>query len=202
LRKYECETRGDCVKFNTCTEECVNREWRLEVPDHTGAACEIPWEYECKCIQNKCVSEGSVEACPEGCVCSGDEVSCQVDDEEVKIMKKEDTVIITVDGKEVESDGDVSVRGGRVFVEGDDGVERQLKIMPDKASEIAVNKLGDIGFLVELRENGNYLVEARKKARLLGIFPIGGNVEIEIDGRTGEVINEKRPWWSFLASGI
>ncbi len=54
--KYMCQTDADCVKYNTCSEECVNKGW-LEKNLYKGPACGIPWQTGCSCINNACISE-------------------------------------------------------------------------------------------------------------------------------------------------
>jgi hypothetical protein len=221
----ECVVDDDCTKKYTCYEGCECKDNKCVasggnyIPKCGNGICE-PGEAndpggcgsdaDVRCLgpparEGSCPRDCEVKSdCPEGCRCVGDTVSCRVDDEvkEVGIKKTGEKVIIKIDGNEVDSEGDVEIRGGRVFVMGGDGEERQLKIMPDKASEIAIQRLGEKGFVVVLRESGNYLVEARKQARLFGLFPVEGEIELEIDGESGEIVNEKRPWWSFLARGI
>ncbi len=52
-QKYFCETDDDCIKYNTCSEECVSRVWE-ENNSYTGPVCGPPWKYGCKCSENKC----------------------------------------------------------------------------------------------------------------------------------------------------
>ena len=89
------------------------------------------------------------------------------------------------------------------------GRKAEIKIMPETASEKAIERLGELGFNITLKEVGQgenakavYNVEAEKQGKMLGLFKIKGKVSAEIDAETGEVIKVKKPWWSFLASGI
>lgn len=54
--KYFCETDNDCTKIMTCSEECVNREWLQNNQPSVapGAYCGMPWQYGCKCSEDKC----------------------------------------------------------------------------------------------------------------------------------------------------
>lgn len=45
-----------------------------------------------------------------------------------------------------------------------------------------------------------YDLNATKRAQLFWLFDVEMDVEVTVDGTTGEIKNEKRPWWSFLAS--
>ncbi len=53
--KYSCQSNSDCTKQSTCSEICVHTSWLKDNP-HTGPACGIPWQYGCKCVNNKCIS--------------------------------------------------------------------------------------------------------------------------------------------------
>lgn len=55
---------------------------------------------------------------------------------------------------------------------------------------------------VELEEQDEktvYIVEGTKRKRILFLFPINVNIETTIDAQSGEIIETKKPWWSFLA---
>lgn len=86
----------------------------------------------------------------------------------------------------------------------------EIKVMPDRAAENALEQLRlrvcAENCEIELKEVGNgnetraaYEVKAQKQARILGIFGSKMNVEAQVDAETGEVMNTKRPWWSFMA---
>ena len=45
-----------------------------------------------------------------------------------------------------------------------------------------------------------YSINATRKSKFLGLFDSNMDVEIDLDAFTGKIKNEKRPWWSFLAS--
>lgn len=87
------------------------------------------------------------------------------------------------------------------------GVE--IKIMPETASERAIERLGELNFTIELKEVGSgnqtraaYEVRTEKQGKFLGLFKVRTNVSVEVDAESGEVIREHRPWWALLASGI
>ncbi|NPE26843.1 hypothetical protein HNV12_02460 [Methanococcoides sp. SA1] len=93
------------------------------------------------------------------------------------------------------------------------GRNAQIKIMPEVASERALERLrlkncNELhNCTIELKEVGEgnqtraaYEVRARKTFRLLGLFKNQEEVLSQIDAETGEEIRTKRPWWSFLAT--
>lgn len=82
---------------------------------------------------------------------------------------------------------------------------KKVKIMPEVASQKAIEKLGDLGFNVQLKETGNgkdkkYVYEAtgEKEVNILWFFPVKMKVSTEVNTETGEVSKIKKPWWSFL----
>jgi hypothetical protein len=89
----------------------------------------------------------------------------------------------------------------------------EIKIMPDVASEIALEQLRlrvcseDNNCTLELKEVGQgeqvraaYEVQVQKQARLFGLFKAKMQVQAQVDAETGEAIQTKKPWWAFLAS--
>jgi hypothetical protein len=89
----------------------------------------------------------------------------------------------------------------------------QVKVMPDKASEVAIERLRlnmcsqENNCSIELREVGEgnetrtaYEVKARKEARVFGLFKTNMSVNAQVDAQSGEVIRSNKPWWAFLAS--
>ena len=85
------------------------------------------------------------------------------------------------------------------------GRNAEIKIMPETASERAVERLGELNFTIQLKEVGNdkvaYELTGNKEGRFLGIFKIIARVQAQIDAETGDVKIIK-PWLAFLASGI
>jgi hypothetical protein len=86
------------------------------------------------------------------------------------------------------------------------GRKAKIKIMPDKASEAAINRLGELGFNITLRETGGkavYHFEGIKEGKLFGFIKKNAKVEVEVDAEAdGKILSVKKPWWSFLAKGI
>jgi len=93
------------------------------------------------------------------------------------------------------------------------GINAEVKIMPDTASQTALQRLRlrvcseENNCKIELKEVGKgeekrlvYNLQAEKQARFLGLFKIKMKVQSNIDAETGEVISSKKPWWAFLAS--
>jgi len=89
-----------------------------------------------------------------------------------------------------------------------DGKRHKIKILPDRASEIAIEKFRSKNFTIELREilHKNvprvvYNIQTNKSGKFLGVFKLKMKIDGEIDPETGEVIGINKPWWAFLVTG-
>jgi hypothetical protein len=101
----------------------------------------------------------------------------------------------------------------RVKVKLRNGREVYVKVMPDRASEKALERLRlkvcseANNCSLELKEVGRgekakpaYEVQIERHSRILWIFQKKMQVRAEVDAGTGEVIKVKKPWWAFIAS--
>jgi hypothetical protein len=101
----------------------------------------------------------------------------------------------------------------RLHVQLSNGINAEIKIMPDTASETAINQLRlrqcneSNNCTIEIKEVGSgeqfraaYEVQAQKEAKVFGLFRTQMKVQTQIDAETGEVIKTQKPWWSFLSS--
>jgi len=90
------------------------------------------------------------------------------------------------------------------------GRNAEIKIMPDTASQTALQKLNlrncSDDCSIELKEVnlGNqvravYEVQAQRNSKVFGIFSARMQVQAQVDAETGEIIQVNEPWWSFLA---
>jgi len=93
------------------------------------------------------------------------------------------------------------------------GRNAEIKIMPDTASQTALEKLRlrvcseENNCQIELKETGTgeqtrlaYHLQAEKQSKFLGLFKTKMRVQSQVDAETGEVIKTQKPWWAFLAS--
>ncbi len=87
------------------------------------------------------------------------------------------------------------------------GINAEVKIMPNTASRIALAKLKSQNRTLELKEVGEgdylnviYVSEADKTTKFLGLFKIKYKLKVEIDAQTGKIIKLHKPWWNFLAT--
>ena len=90
---------------------------------------------------------------------------------------------------------------------------KEIKIMPDTASERALERLRlkvcneTNNCTIELKDVGQrnetrnaYEMQVQRHYKLLGLFKAKAENKAQIDAETGEVIQTKKPWWAFLAS--
>ena len=93
------------------------------------------------------------------------------------------------------------------------GRNAQIKIMPDTASEKALQKLRlkncneTRNCTIELKEVGEgnktrvvYEARTRKTFKIWGFIKNHEEVLTQIDAETGEEIKVRRPWWAWMAS--
>ena len=118
-----------------------------------------------------------------------------------------------VDGLEVETELEIEdeFEGNESDVKAvmSNGRKAAIKIMPDAASDIALQRLRALSFtkieLKEVRHNNEirvaYKVEAEKEGRFFGIFKLKLKMNSLIDPETGEVLDIGKPWWAFLVVG-
>jgi len=98
--------------------------------------------------------------------------------------------------------------GGSCVEDLSNGRKAEVKIMPETASQNAIQRLGELNFTIQLKEVGKgndskvvYELTGNKQGKFLGIFKIMAKVQAQVDAGTGET-EVIKPWWSFLASGI
>ncbi|MEM4230886.1 MAG: hypothetical protein QXF25_03355 [Candidatus Pacearchaeota archaeon] len=132
---------------------------------------------------------------------NGDEVKLKVGNAEAK------------SNMQVGSEYDPVQNRTRLKTKLSNGKNAEIKVMPDTASERAIERLklkvcnSENNCSIELKEVGSgeqvkavYEVKAQKEARVLGMFKTKMQVQAQVDAETGEVIQAKKPWWAFLAA--
>jgi hypothetical protein len=90
------------------------------------------------------------------------------------------------------------------------GRNAEIKVMPDVASERALERLRvrtcneENGCSVELKEVGKgekaraaYELKTERNSRVLGMFRARMEVQAQVDAETGEVLRVRKPWWAF-----
>ena len=118
--------------------------------------------------------------------------------------------------KEINCGGcDISEEGGKLKMMLSNGRNAEIKIMPDRASETALERLRlrvcneSQGCSIELKEVGKgegnktraaYEIKTQRRSKIFGLFGAKMKVQAQVDAESGEVIRVKKPWWAFLAS--
>ena len=91
------------------------------------------------------------------------------------------------------------------------GNEAEVKVMPDSASQTALQKLGLRNCTgectLELKEVGTggqariaYELKTERNSKILGLFQARMQVQTQVDADSGELIQTRKPWWAFLAT--
>jgi len=118
-----------------------------------------------------------------------------------------------IDGLEVETELEIEdeFEGNETDVSAvlSNGKKAKIKVLPDRASEIALERLGALNFTkIELKEIRHknvprvvYNIETNKEGKFFGIFKLKLKVEGQVDPETGEFLGINRPWWAFLVIG-
>lgn len=160
--------------------------------------------------------------CPEDCKDSEEDIFNEEEDEESKEDDKSDKEKDNKESKnnkiELKSELKIEEEVGddnkkRLKYKSLDGKAGEIKIMPETASEKAVEKLRlktcskENNCEIVLKEVGKekkvvYEVGAEKEGWFLGLFKVKSKVLGQIDIKSGEVVGIKKPWWSFLVIGF
>lgn len=87
------------------------------------------------------------------------------------------------------------------------GVNAEVKVMPDAASTTALERLGlksctaEEGCTIELKEVGKgetaepaYEVEAETEGKFLGLFKVKAKVKTQVSAESGEILRVKKPF--------
>lgn len=99
----------------------------------------------------------------------------------------------------------------RLYAGLSNGRNAEVKIMPDTASETALQRLRlrncDEDCVIEMKEVGlgdsaklAYEMRTQRNSKVFGLFNARMNIQAQVDAETGELIRTGKPWWAFLAS--
>ncbi len=218
-----CTLQGDtCTcpadKGITCTAH-LDEKGCTVVECADGTATKTCPSAECipPCIKSgetcTCPAKNEKEACPEGCKCEGDTVTCPTTgikpieakiksasgtSKPVLIEKAEATLSIKTEKAVAVTTEKLVVEEDKLAIKTSSG-NKEIKILPEEASskaEIATVEK------IELREENAkplYIINGKKQAKVLGVFPATLKIESKVDAETGEVVSTSKPWWSFIA---
>jgi len=133
--------------------------------------------------------------------------------ETVQVQGEDNKIRLRVKDTEAHTDLNVTSEGQKLKVKLSNGRNAEIKIMPNTASETALEKLRlkvcteERNCTIELKEVGQgnetrlaYEVQAERHARILGLFQTKMQVRAQVDAENGEIIKIGKPWWAFLAT--
>lgn len=78
--------------------------------------------------------------------------------------------------------------------------KKELKVMPDMLPKTKTVNIKRIE-LKSIEQEPVYEVKATREGRVLGLFPVSMDVEMQVNANSGEMELTKKPWWSVLCSG-
>lgn len=150
--------------------------------------------------------------CPNDCSCSGSTTKCEFYDPENNQTRRELTIragnsnntIIQV--KNYNASTQVQLyksEEGRIY-----GVFKNNKtkeiILPDEVRDRLENRTRIMlhNETIKLEDNGQYNIEAKTEAKLLGFIPVRERIKAQIDAETGEITRTRSSWWGFLAKNV
>lgn len=144
--------------------------------------------------------------CPNNCTCSGSTTKCNIDGGREMTIRagKSGNTIVQVKGINASTKVELYKADGKVYGNFSGNRTHAVEFMPDEVQDKIQErlKLQNCSCDMELDEDGNYQVEARKRARLFGLFPVREKVKIQMNSETGEIIRQRTSWWGFLARDI
>jgi hypothetical protein len=187
----ECTQDSDCVvdicKYKSCkNKNSVSEEERTNL-ESTCAVHPNSRATSCTCENNICIghreNQNEKEECTQDSDCPQSDCAAEADCIGIEF----------------------NCINGKCIKDSTNGRKGEVKIMPETASQRAIERLGELNFTVELKEVGNnkvaYELTGNKEGKFLGIFKIMARVKAQVDAETGDV-KVIKPWWAFLASGI
>ena len=170
----------------------------------------VPWQ---KRNQSECL---------EGCKCVGAVMSCPTETGKtmtIQAGRSGGIITINVDKTEVnttlelEQETNKTTNKTKLKAKLSNGRKAEIKVMPDTASERAIERLRlkvcseENNCTIILKEVGKgnesalaYELQAERHYKLLALFRIKALNKVEIDAETGEIIAVNKPWWAFLAT--
>ena len=103
--------------------------------------------------------------------------------------------------------------GTKLQVKLSNGKNAEVKVMPDTASEKALEQLRmkvcseENNCTIELKEVGSkeqtqlaYELKTQRKAKVFGLIAAKMQVKAQVSAENGELIRVDKPWWAFIAS--
>ena len=144
--------------------------------------------------------------CPDNCTCEGSTVKCLLPNggRELTIYAGESgNIIVQVQGENMTTNVTLyKANDGKIYAVNKNNDTKEVKLLPDQVKEKIREKLSrQLGNeTISLDENGTYQYQGEDNAKLFAIFPVKVAVQAQLDSTTGQIVELKKPWWTFLAS--
>jgi len=222
---YVSRNSNNGCKFDDCpetNETIVGSDCGTVTPGYQNECCENKgydrWdEEEFACIKERKqngsliqernrirINSSNSSECPENCTCSGSTVKCEFEGGRTMTVYagKSGNVIVQVKGINASTNVTLYKEDGKIYGNFTGNRTKEI-ILPDKVMdklrERHSKRLQLYNESINLTEEGYYLVQTKKKARLFWLVPVKEHMNAEIDAETGEIIKIRNPWWGFLA---
>lgn len=193
-------TKDDDSNKNSASVGTANAENQETQTQNSGETTQNRIEVQ---EQNR-IKISSTE-CAEGCVCTGSLTKCQLQNgREMTITAgNSGNVIMQTKGESVETKVQLYKDSDKLYGQFN-GETKEVKMMPDQVRQKIQEKLQlrNCSCEMELNDDGNYQVQAKKKAKLLGFISVDETTNVEVDATTGEIVRTRNSWWGFLASDV
>jgi eight-cysteine-cluster-containing protein len=220
-----CEEDEDCIVGGCSQAVCQGASEEPAITTCEFRECYNATKYdaECKCEDKKCqwdrVTESEIKNitkeknrirfnvtnkndCPKNCTCSGSAVKCFINGTREMTINAGNSGNLILQIKGINATTNVTLYksdDGKLYVVNDNNETTEIKFLPDEVREKIMERKQFENEEIELDENGTYEYRAEKRAKLFFLFSVKEKVEARIDSETGEVLELKNPWWSFLA---
>lgn len=161
--------------------------------------------------------------CPQNCSCHGAVISCPTENGKIMTIEagRSGNIITIIVNKtevnttlELEQETNETTNKTKLKAKLSNGRKAEVKIMPDTASERALERLRlkvcseENNCTIVLKEVGEgnetrlaYELQVKRHYRILGLFKAKAENRVEIDAENGGD-SVKKPWWAFLAREI
>jgi len=146
-------------------------------------------------------------------IVNGVSVTVTQNNETVKVTSIDGKTRLNSGGTKVETELPVESEGNVIRVTQSNGKNSEIKIMPNTASETALNRLrirvcseenNCTMILREVSKEGEmklaYELQVEKQSKIFGLFKKQMQVSAQVNAENGKIIRTEKPWWAFLAS--
>jgi hypothetical protein len=202
--KMECEA-WTCTKWGACmngteTRKCTKTVFNCTTDNKIPALTKSCHEKEEFKFYNK------TRDCPENCTCSGATIKCEFENG-TRVMTifagESGNIIVQIQDLNMSTDVTLYRLDGKFFGIFKGNNTHEIKL-PDEIKNSLENRTRTKLYneSINLTEEGYYVMNMNKKARLFWIFPVREHIEAQVNATTGEALSIRNPWWGFLARDV